>query len=221
MKKTKKYYTVAGLFLLVLGLSGCLNNGTPEEKIYDTLEEVASLEEDFKKQQEPLQKLEEEDNELYGKIIQLGMKELEEIQSLSNDAIEGIEERKELMKKEKEAIEKARERFKDAEGQIEELEDAGLKTKANELKEIMTSRYDEYDKLYKNYTASLTLENELYTLFKKEDVTKDELEEKIDSINQTYTSLMSSNKAFNDLTNEYNEKKIAFYKDANLDVDVE
>ena len=221
MEKNKKYYTLAGLLILVLGLTGCLNNGTPEEKIYETLEEVASMEEDFKKQQEPLQKLEEEDNELYGKIIQLGMKELEEIQSLSNDAIEGIEERKELMEKEKEAIDKAKERFKDVEDQIEELEDASLKAKANELKEIMTNRFDEYDELYKHYTTSLTHENELYTLFKKEDVAKEELEEKIESINKTYNSLMDSNKAFNDLTNEYNEKKIAFYKDAKLDVDVE
>ena len=220
MWKTKKLYIITGLFTVLFGLTGCLNSSTPEEKIYDTLEEVASLEEDFKKQQEPLQKLEEEDNTLYSKIVQLGMKEIEEIQSLSNDAIKGIEDRKELMKKEKAAIDEAEKRFKDFESQVEELEDASLKSKAKELQEIMTKRYDAYDDLYKQYTTSLSLENELYTLFKKEDVTKEELEEKIESINQTYNSLTESNTIFNDLTNEYNEKKISFYQEAKLDVDV-
>ena len=206
--------------MFTLSLTGCLNSATPEENIYETLEEVAALEEDFKKQQEPLQKLEEEDNELYSKIVQLGMKEIDEVKSLSNDAIKGIENREELMKKEKVAIDEAKERFQDVDAQIEELEDNSLKAKADELKGIMTNRFEEYDHLYKLYTTSLTLEIDLYTLFKKEDVTKEELERKIEAINQTYTSLMESNTKFNDLTNEYNEKKIAFYKDAKLDVDV-
>ncbi len=218
MEKYKKLITLAGILVVIIGLSGCLNNSSPEEKIYETLEEVAALEEDFQKQQEPLQKLEEEDNELYGKIIQLGMKEIEEIQSLSNDAIEGIEERKELMKKEKAAISEAKDRFKDFNDQIKDLEDESLKTKANELNDTMTNRYDEYDELYKHYTKSLTQENELYTLLKKEDVTKDELQKQIEAINETYNSLMTSNDKFNDLTNEYNEQKITFYKSAKLDV---
>ena len=221
MEINKKYFTLAGLLILIVGLTGCLNNSSPEEKIYDTLEEVASLEKDFKEQQEPLQKLEEEDNEIYGKIIQLGMKELEEIQALSNDAIEGIEERKELMEKEKAAINKAKERFKDIDGQIKELEDTSLQTEANNLKEIMTNRFDAYDELYNNYTTSLEQETKLYELFKEKDAEKEDLEAKIEEINKTYNSLMDSNKRFNELTNEYNEEKIAFYKNAKLDVDVE
>lgn len=125
------------------------------------------------------------------------------------------------MKKEKEAIDKAKEHFKDLNGHINDLEDSSLKAEANELKDTMTKRYDEYDELYKHYTKSLTQENELYTLFKKEDVTKEDLQEQIEKINETYNSLMNSNKKFNDLTNEYNELKIAFYKSAKLDVDTE
>lgn len=221
MGKNKKYFTLAGLLILIVGLTGCLNNSSPEEKIYDTLEEVASLEKDFKEQQEPLQKLEEEDNEIYGKIIQLGMKELDEIQAMSNDAIKGIEKRKELMEKEKTAIDKAKERFKDVDGQIKELEDTSLQTEANNLKEIMTNRFDVYDELYNHYTTSLKQETELYELFKEKDAAKEDLEAKIEEINKTYDSLMESNKKFNELTNEYNEEKIAFYKNAKLDVDVE
>ena len=202
MGKNKRYFTLAGLLILIVGLTGCLNNSSPEEKIYDTLEEVASLEKDFKEQQEPLQKLEEEDNEIYGKIIQLGMKELEEIQALSNDAIEGIEKRKDLMEKEKAAINNAKERFKDIDGQIKELEDTSLQTEANNLKEIRTNRFDAYDELHNYYTTSLKQETELYELFKEKDAAKEDLEAKIEEINKTYNSLMDSNKRFNELTNE-------------------
>ena len=119
------------------------------------------------------------------------------------------------------AIDKAKERFKDVDGQIKELEDTSLQTEANNLKEIMTNRFDVYDELYNHYTTSLKQETELYELFKEKDAAKEDLEAKIEEINKTYDSLMESNKKFNELTNEYNEEKIAFYKNAKLDVDVE
>ncbi|MGM9932044.1 YkyA family protein [Pradoshia sp.] len=206
--------------VLAVAIAGC-SSKTPEEESYDLLEELASIEQGYEEQHEPLQKLEAEDNEIYAQIIELGMKEMDEIKTLSDEAITGIEEREELMKKEKESINESRERFGDFDGLIEELSDKKAQTEAAELQKIMKQRYDDYDQLYDLYLASLAEEKKLYELFKDEKATKDQFETQIESVNKTYTELSEANAQFNEQTEKYNNKKISFYNLAGIEVDSE
>ena len=150
--------------VLAVSAAGC-SNKTPEEESYDLLEELASIEQGYEEQHEPLQKLEAEDNEIYAQIIELGMKEMDQITSLSDDAIEGIEKREELMKKEKESIDQSRERFSEFDEVIGKLSDEKAQKEAAELQDIMQQRYEDYDELYDLYLASLAEEKKLYELF--------------------------------------------------------
>ena len=206
--------------VLAVAIAGC-SSKTPEEESYDLLEELASIEQGYEEQHEPLQKLEAEDNEIYAQIIELGMKEMDEIKTLSDEAITGIEEREELMKKEKESINESRERFGDFDGLIEELSDKKAQTEAAELQKIMKQRYDDYDQLYDLYLASLAEEKKLYELFKDEKATKEQFETQIESVNKTYTELSEANAQFNEQTEKYNNKKISFYNLAGIEVDSE
>lgn len=206
--------------VLAVAIAGC-SSKTPEEESYDLLEELASIEQGYEEQHEPLQKLEAEDNEIYAQIIELGMKEMDEIKTLSDEAITGIKEREELMKKEKESINESRERFGDFDGLIEELSDKKAQTEAAELQKIMKQRYDDYDQLYDLYLASLAEEKKLYELFKDEKATKDQFETQIESVNKTYTELSEANAQFNEQTEKYNNKKISFYNLAGIEVDSE
>ncbi|KMY45139.1 hypothetical protein AC622_13630 [Bacillus sp. FJAT-27916] len=206
--------------VLAVAIAGC-SSKTPEEESYDLLEELASIEQGYEEQHEPLQKLEAEDNEIYAQIIELGMKEMDEIKTLSDEAITGIEEREELMKKEKESINESRERFGDFDGLIEELSDKKAQTEAAALQKIMKQRYDDYDQLYDLYLASLAEEKKLYELFKDEKATKDQFETQIESVNKTYTELSEANAQFNEQTEKYNNKKISFYNLAGIEVDSE
>ena len=206
--------------VLAVAIAGC-SSKTPEEESYDLLEELASIEQGYEEQHEPLQKLEAEDNEIYAQIIELGMKEMDEIKTLSDEAITGIEEREELMKKEKESINESRERFGDFDGLIEELSDKKAQTEAAALQKIMKQRYDDYDQLYDLYLASLAEEKKLYELFKDEKATKEQFETQIESVNKTYTELSEANAQFNEQTEKYNNKKISFYNLAGIEVDSE
>lgn len=203
--------------VLAAALVGC-SSKTPEEESYDLLEEVASIEQAYEKQHEPLQKLEAEDNEIYAQIIKLGMKEMDEVKTLSNEAINGIKEREELMKKEKKSIDEARERFGDFDALREDLSEKKVQTEAAELQKIMNKRYEDYDQLYDLYLASLAEEKKLYELFKDEKATKKQFEEQIERVNKTYTELSEVNVQFNEQTDKYNEKKISFYHLAEIDV---
>jgi Putative cell-wall binding lipoprotein len=204
--------------VLAVSAAGC-SNKTPEEESYDLLEELASIEQGYEEQHEPLQKLEAEDNEIYAQIIELGMKEMDQITSLSDEAIEGIEKREELMKKEKDSINQSRERFSEFDELIGKLSDEKAQKEAAELQDIMQQRYEDYDELYDLYLASLTEEKKLYELFKNENATRDQFETQLESVNKAYSALTEANNQYNEQTEKYNDKKMSFYNLAGIEVE--
>ncbi|KAF0820178.1 MULTISPECIES: YkyA family protein [unclassified Cytobacillus] len=204
--------------LAAILLSGCINEQKPEEKVYDVLEKVVEKEKDFEKQQEPLVKLETREKQLYDKIINLGMKDFEEIKKLSDEASAIVVQRKEHMEKEQKSILASKKEFESLSPVIEEIESQKLKDRAKELQEIMMDRYKIHDTLYQDYSNALQLDKELYAMFKKEDLTLDQLENQISKINEMYEKILSSNKQFNEKTKEYNEAKLDFYKEAGLEI---
>ncbi|RBP95062.1 putative cell-wall binding lipoprotein [Cytobacillus firmus] len=212
------------LLVFIIGafiLTGCMNSPDPEEKIYDVLENVVAKEKDFEKQQEPLVKLEKREKELYDKIINLGMKDFKEIKKLSDEASSIVEQRVTHMEKEQESIQASKKEFETLSPTIEEIEDKKLKDKAKELYEIMMDRYKIHDTLYKDYSKATQLDKELYAMFKKEDLTLEQLEGQVSKINDMYEKILASNKQFNEKTKEYNEAKLNFYKEAGLEIKTE
>lgn len=204
--------------LAAILLSGCINEQKPEEKVYDVLEKVVEKEKDFEKRQEPLVKLETREKQLYDKIINLGMKDFEEIKKLSDEASAIVVRRKEHMEKEQKSILASKKEFESLSPVIEEIESQKLKDRAKELQEIMMDRYKIHDTLYQDYSNAPQLDKELYAMFKKEDLTLDQLENQISKINEMYEKILSSNKQFNEKTKEYNEAKLDFYKEAGLEI---
>ncbi|WP_223700394.1 YkyA family protein [Sutcliffiella deserti] len=210
---------VSFAFASTLLLTGCINGESPEKEIFETLEDVVSLEESFEAQQEPLLKLEKEEQEIYEEIMSLGMKEFEQIVKLSEEGLALIEQRQEAMEIEKESIESSREKFEEVKTSIELLEDEELKTEAQSLYQLMEKRYEAYMILFNQYKESIELDKELYTLFQKEDLTLEQLQLQISKINEMYDKIKESNQTFNEYTEQYNEAKFTFYKNAGLDVE--
>lgn len=146
------------------------------------------------------------------------MKDFEEIKKLSDEASAIVVQRKEHMEKEQKSILASKKEFESLSPVIEEIESQKLKDRAKELQEIMMDRYKIHDTLYQDYSNALQLDKELYAMFKKEDLTLDQLENQISKINEMYEKILSSNKQFNEKTKEYNEAKLDFYKEAGLEI---
>ncbi|WP_078381059.1 YkyA family protein [Sutcliffiella halmapala] len=213
----KSFVSVA--FASSLLLSGCVNGESPEQEIFETLEKVVGLEESFETQQEPLLELEQKEKEVYNEIINLGMKEFDQIVKLSEEGLSLVEQREAAMHTEKESIETAREQFEEVKNSIELLEDEELKKEAQSLYQLMEKRYESYMTLFNDYMAATELDKELYVLFQTEDLTLEQLQLQINKINETYEKIQESNQLFNDFTEQYNEAKFTFYKNAGLDVE--
>ncbi len=144
----KKLKVILVLTVITFLIAACQQDPSPEEKMYDHLEKTVELEDEFVAQQEPMTSLEEQEKKIYDQIIELGTSEMDQIQSLADDAIELINERRELLDSEKESIQAAQEEFAKVEALIDEIEGEETKEKAEQLNSTMKNRYEVYDKLY-------------------------------------------------------------------------
>lgn len=188
-----------------------------EEKIHQILESVVEKEKVFEEQQDPLVKLENEEQKLYEEIMKLGTKNLDEIVEKSDAAIEVVEKRMVHMKEEQKSLEESKQEFERVKPLINKIEEKAAKDKAEELYSIMMERYKTHDQLYTAYMKGLEFDKELYNMLKDEERSLDELEDQIVKINNIYQEVITANEKFNALTKEYNDTKHSFYQLSGLD----
>ncbi len=218
MRKISTRMSVLLSITVLLLLSACVGPSA-EENMYNKLEKVVELEDKFKDQQQPLVEIEQKESKLYNEIMSLGMKEFDKIVALSKEALSLVEERESKLKAEYDSIMSSKEEFESVGEEIEKIEDVDLEKKAKELKETMIERYKSYESLYKNYESSISLDKELYSMLQNEDLTMEELESQINDINDSYKKVIEQNEKFNTLTEEYNNLKLEFYEQAELNID--
>ncbi|HEX7065794.1 MAG TPA: YkyA family protein [Bacillales bacterium] len=201
-------------------LAGCTFGSKPGEEMYDHLEKAAGIEQGFVDYQKKLIEKEKKEQELYGKIIKLNMKQYDQIVSLSKQATDLASQRKQLIQQEKEVLDKAYKEFVEVKPLAEKIEDEKLAKKANILIEAMTKRHEIYGKLYQGYISSIQLDQQLYQMLQKKDLKPGELQKQIDKINKKYEEVNQAKEKFNQYTEQYNEAKKVFYKAAGLDVKI-
>jgi hypothetical protein len=207
------------LLVVLIILSGCLNQKTTAEKMYEVMEKVVLEETTFENQQSPLVQAEKAEKQLYDQIISLGMKEYEQIVKLADEALLLVEQRKVLMATETESIEKSEVEFKKLLPYIEKLDEPTLEKDAKKLYGIMIQRYNLHEKLNQTYSDATKLDTDLYQMFKRKDLSMEDLENQINQINIKYEKIFEINKQFNLKTEEYNDLKLVFYQKAGFKIE--
>jgi hypothetical protein len=213
----KKWLFIILLSIISLSLTGCLGP-SPEEKMYNVMEEVVKEEKGFEEQQQPLVDLEKKERELYDKMISLGGKEHAQLVELADEALKTVADRKKHIDLEQESLDASKEKFKSVATITKEIKDEKLKNKANELNKIMIKRYEIHNDLFEEYQLGIKYDTELYNMLKQEDVSLDKLEEQVSKINETYDKVLKTNEEFNSQTKKYNNAKLDFYKQAGFNI---
>lgn len=201
---------------IIFILSGCAEKKTTIEKMYDVLENVVNKEKVFEEQQEPLVTLEKQEKDIYDQIIKQGMKEYDQIVKLSDEALALADKRKDRLEKETTSLKESEQEFSKVADLKEQLEDPALKELADDLYNIMLKRYEAHRELYKQYSLALQYDEELYQMFKNKNLPLEDLEAQINKLNESYKKVYAANEQFNNYTEQYNEKKLTFYKKAGL-----
>ncbi len=208
-------------FGILLAVSGCFGKTSTEEKIFDVLEETVTLEEPFVEQQEDITSLEKREKEIFDEITSLPSDEMDEIQALAQEAIEGIEKREDYIKTEKESMDASKEEFDKVPTLVEDVEDEKVKEEAENVVEAMNNRYEKFEMLHTTYKETLELEKELYTLLESEDSEMSDVTDQLIELNEKYEQVMEANELFNETTSQYNEQKETFYKATELNITFE
>ncbi|NYV67525.1 YkyA family protein [Heyndrickxia sp. FSL K6-6286] len=211
-------YKLLLLLVLILGLlTGC--KVVPEEKIYDIMEQTVVKEKDFEKQQKPLTELESKEKKIFEEIMDLGMKDMEQMAKLANLALDNLKERKEKMELEQKSMIASKKEFSKIEDPIEKIESKQLKKEAQDLFQLMEKRYAFHDRLYEAYNKGIETNIQLYKLLMKKDVSMDDLENQIEITNKAYSEVLKMNEQFNEQTKKFNNEKKKFYKLAKINID--
>ncbi|GAB6431288.1 YkyA family protein [Bacillus luti] len=203
--------------LSVLLLTGCTND-KPEEELYQVFEKSAEQEKSLYKDMKKLKSLEKTEHELYKQVITDGTDNHEAASPKIAEALKNVEERLEIVKNEEKALEKAHEEMSKAQKKIKKIENADLKKKAISVEVAFKDRRNVFDKWAKGYKEIANQEKTLYSKLNTKEMKLKEITEQIKANNQLYAKLKVDSNEFNNLTNNYNENKIDFYKEANIKI---
>ncbi|WP_341518036.1 YkyA family protein [Bacillus paramobilis] len=213
-----KYRKVAVVGALSVGLlTGCFGEKT-EENLYTAFETAATQEKSLVDEAKKLEKLEKEGQELYSQILQEGKDHNDAVMKKIEQATANVDDREKVLKTEKEMLEKAQKETKSVQGNIEKLEDKKLQKQAKAVEESYKNRYDAFQKMNENYTKALATEKELYEKLKVKETKLKEIGEKVKAVNESTVEAQKSKEQFNNFTKEYNDSKLAFYKDAEIKI---
>ncbi|AHA10418.1 hypothetical protein IC9_03535 [Bacillus toyonensis] len=213
-----KYGKVALVGALSVGvLTGCFGE-KPEENLYTAFETAATQEKSLVDEAKKLEDLEKQGQELYSQILQEGKDHNDAVMKKIEQATANVADREKVLKNEKEMLEKAQKETKSVQSNIEKLEDKKVQKQAKAVEESYKKRYDAFQKMNENYTKALATEKELYEQLKVKETKLKEIGEKVKTFNELNGDAQKSKEQFNNYTKEYNDSKLAFYKDAQIKI---
>lgn len=211
------YILTASIFSLAV-FTACSGEESSEQ-VYENWEEAVQIESEIESVQGPLAENEQQESTLYSEMLSLS--EMEEIEPLSEEAVNSAEERRELMEEEKSIVDEAYEQFTDSTGYIEDIEEEAEREAAESVIASMDERYEAYNALHDQYMDSIDNDIELYEMIASEEVEVEELQAQHENVNESYEQISELNAEFNEKTNEFNDAKMDYYNEADLNVQTE
>ncbi|HDR8474838.1 TPA: YkyA family protein [Bacillus cereus] len=207
---------IVGILSIAL-LGGCLG-AQPEEELYVAFENSANQEKALFDHVKKLEKLETQGQELYTQIVQEGKERNEVVVQKIEQAVVNVREREKMLQNEKDVLEKAQKETKSVHSYIDKIEDKKLQKQAKKVEESYEKRYEAFQKMNESYKKSLITEKELYEKLKDKETKLKEIGKKAKAVNILNEETLKEKEKFNHYTKEYNEGKLALYKEANIKI---
>lgn len=207
--QVKKYLLIITVFGALL-LAGCSFNASTKDKVSKVLGEMYDAEGTYRDSQKELKVLEEEEQKLFTKTMELTQEEKDQLEENIAQLQEIVEERTEKIEQEKEAMEKAKEMVSDFDKIEEKLETAEQK-EIEKLKEAVRERYETHTSIVDEYEALTAMQKELYNMLVEEETNITTLNEQVGKINEQNEKVITAIKEFNEQTENVNEIRDEVY----------
>lgn len=210
---------VAISILLSLSLlSGCFGMA-PEEELYRIFEDATRQEASMLKHAKILTELEQQNIQLYSRILNEGQSSNESVQPLIEQAIQEISKREQALNEERAIMQHVSEKIKEAREPIKQIDDKKLHKQAQGVAVLYEQRVQRFMNMYDSYKQALTQEQKLYDMLRSDTEQIKSISDQVKEVNRLYADKQTHNQDFNELTRQYNESKIKFYREAGFQVE--
>ena len=190
----------------ILLLSGCSFGSTTDEELVKVLTEMNDAEEASSGAQEELNKLEQSEQALFNKMMDLTQEEQEELKTKVTEIEELLKQRLTYIEEEEASVKKAKESVKSLDNIVGKVEDAE-KGEVEELRDTVNDRYELHSVFIEAYKKLTDSQQLLYTMLLEEDADLATLEEQVDEVNKNNEIVKSSIEDFNEATVKLNQLK--------------
>lgn len=187
-------------------LSGCSFGSSTDEELVKVLTEMNDAEEASSGAQEELNKLEQSEQALFNKMMDLTQEEQEELKTKVTEIEELLKQRLTFIEEEEASVKKAKESVKSLDNIVGKVEDAE-KGEVEELRDTVNDRYDLHSVFIEAYKKLTDSQQLLYTMLLEEDADLATLEEQVDEVNKNNEIVKSSIEDFNEATVKLNQLK--------------
>lgn len=187
-------------------LSGCSFGSSTDEELVKVLTEMNDAEEASSGAQEELNKLEQSEQALFNKMMDLTQEEQEELKTKVTEIEELLKQRLTFIEEEEASVKKAKESVKSLDNIVGKVEDAE-KGEVEELRDTVNDRYELHSVFIEAYKKLTDSQQLLYTMLLEEDADLATLEEQVDEVNKNNEIVKSSIEDFNEATIKLNQLK--------------
>ncbi|WP_017548399.1 YkyA family protein [Salinicoccus carnicancri] len=195
---------IAGLGLTVLFIAGCSSDEDELLDFYNAFQETVEVEKEIETVSEEFNSLESEKGELQESLQDASREELPEI---SSELVENTEARIDQLDAEAGVMGDSRSRMETSTQYIEEISNETNRDKAESLVEAMEARYQAHGDMIESYKSVLENEKEIFEYLGEEDVSQDEVDERLNGLNEQYQEVEDTGAAFSEETEKVNELK--------------
>jgi len=195
---------LAGLMLAVVMVAGCSSEEDELTDFYNAFQETVEVEKEIEPLTEEFNSLEEEKSELQQSLEDTSRDELPDI---SAQLVENTESRIEQLDAEASVMEDSRNAMESSRQYVEEISNESYKEKAQSLIDSMESRFTAHGETISSYKSVLEGEKEVFEYLGGEDISQDEVDQRLNSLNEEYQTVEDNTSAFSEETDKVNDIK--------------
>lgn len=195
-------FMLSGIFLL----SGCSFGSTTDEELAKVLTEMNDAEETSSGAQAELNKLEQSEQALFNKMMDLTQVEQEELKTQVTEIEKLLKQRLTYIDEEESSIKKAMESIKSLDNIVGKVNDTE-KSEVEKLRDTVNGRYELHSVFVEAYKKLTDSQKLLYTMLLEEDTDLAALEKQVDEVNKHNDTVKSSIQDFNEATIKLNQLK--------------
>jgi outer membrane murein-binding lipoprotein Lpp len=195
---------LAALAISAIILAGCSNEEEQLEAFYNDFQETVKSEEDMQDINEEFSALETEREELQEELTEA---DEEALQDISKELIDNTKGREELIEDENSVMTASQEEAESSKATLEEVEDESFKEEGELLLEAADERYEAHSAMLEQLSTTLDAEKSVFEYLQEGNITQDDLDERINELNEEYEELTTLQNDFDTATNRVNELK--------------